>query len=60
MKSVNKETDRAGQALIGITLGITVIFGLLGMVVDVGYSYYMKQVTQAAADSAALSLGTHT
>jgi hypothetical protein len=37
------------------TLGLVVLFGTLGLVVDVGYGYFLKQVAQAAADSAAMS-----
>ncbi len=42
-----------GQALIMVTLGIFFLMGSLGLVIDVGYGYYLKQVAQAAADSAA-------
>jgi hypothetical protein len=35
-----------------VTLGITFLMGILGLVVDVGWGYYRKQVAQAAADSA--------
>ena len=31
------------------------LFGLLGLVVDVGWGYYLKQVAQAAVDSAVLA-----
>ena len=36
-----------GQALLMVTMGITFLLGVLGLVVDVGYGYYVKQVTQA-------------
>ena len=38
-----------------VTLGIGFLLGVLGLVVDVGYRYFVKQVAQAAADSAALA-----
>ncbi len=38
-----------------ITLGIPLLMGLLGLVVDVGWGYYRKQVAQAAVDSAAMA-----
>lgn len=38
-----------------ITFGIVVLCALLGLVVDLGYGYYLKQLAQAAADSAALA-----
>ena len=44
-----------GQALLMVTMGITFLLGLLGLVVDVGYGYYVKQVAQAAVDSAAIA-----
>lgn len=48
-------TGQKGQAVIMITLGITVLIGLLGLVVDVGYAYFVKQAAQGAADSAAMA-----
>jgi hypothetical protein len=48
-----------GQALILVTLGLTFLFGLLGLVVDVGYGYYLRQVAQAAADAAAMAGATN-
>jgi len=41
-----------------VTLGVSFLIGLLGLVVDVGYSYYLKQVAQAAADSAVMAAAT--
>ena len=38
-----------------MTFGVTLLLGVLGLVVDVGYGYYVKQQAQAAADSAALA-----
>src|SRR5579871_3804127 len=52
------QSSRAGQAALIVTLGSVVLFGLLGLVVDVGYGYYLKQVAQAAADSAAVAGAT--
>ena len=51
----NRET---GQAMLMVTFGITFLFGILGLAVDVGYGYYLKQVAQAAADSAVLAGAT--
>jgi Flp pilus assembly protein TadG len=50
-----RRAAEAGQALIMVTLGIVFLFGVLGLVVDLGYAYYLKQVAQAAADSAVLA-----
>jgi hypothetical protein len=38
-----------------VTFGIVTMCGLLGMVIDVGWGYYNKQVSQAATDSAVLA-----
>jgi len=35
------------------TLSLTVILGMLGLAVDLGWAYYRQQATQAAADAAA-------
>lgn len=48
-------TTESGQAALMVTFGITFLLGLLGVVVDVGYGYFMKQVVQASADSAAMA-----
>jgi Flp pilus assembly protein TadG len=53
-----KPGAEAGQALIMFTLGMTFLLGMLGLVIDVGYGYFVKQVAQAAADSAALAAAT--
>ncbi len=36
-----------------VSVGIVMLMGLLGLTIDIGYGYYLKQVAQAAADSAA-------
>jgi hypothetical protein len=51
----NNKGDQLGQAILIFTFGVTFLCGLLGLVVDVGYGYYIKQVAQAAVDSAAMS-----
>jgi hypothetical protein len=50
-----RPSTEAGQVLLMVTMGSAFLFGVLGLVVDVGYGYYVKQVAQAAADSAALA-----
>ncbi|HZT29910.1 MAG TPA: pilus assembly protein TadG-related protein [Bryobacteraceae bacterium] len=44
-----------GQAVILFTLSVIVMFGVLGLVVDIGWAYFRKQAAQAAADAAALA-----
>jgi Flp pilus assembly protein TadG len=46
---------RRGQALVLATLSLFMLFGLMGLATDLGWSYYRKQVAQTATDSAALS-----
>jgi hypothetical protein len=38
-----------------MTLSLTVILGMLGLVVDLGWAYYRQQAAQAAADAAAVA-----
>ena len=46
---------RRGQVLIMVTLALFVLCGMLGLVVDLGWSYFTKKSAQAAADAAALA-----
>lgn len=46
---------RRGQALLVMSFAITAMFGILALVVDVGWANYRKQAAQAAADAAAVS-----
>jgi Putative Flp pilus-assembly TadE/G-like len=47
--------NEKGQAIIMVTVGMVFLMGILGLVVDVGWGYYRKQVAQAAVDSAVLA-----
>jgi len=47
--------SRDGQAVIMMSMGTVFLMGILGLVVDVGWGYYRKQVLQAAVDSAVLA-----
>ena len=38
-----------------MTLSVTLILGMLGLAVDVGWAYYRQQAAQAAADAAAMA-----
>jgi hypothetical protein len=49
---VNRNCCEQGQALIMVTLGMVFLFLILGLVIDLGYGYYLKQVAQASVDSA--------
>lgn len=46
---------RRGQVLIMVTLALFTLLGMVGLVVDLGWSYYRKKAAQAAADAAALA-----
>jgi hypothetical protein len=43
----------SGQALIMITLALVPMFGIMGMVTDLGYMHYVKMRAQTAAELAA-------
>jgi Flp pilus assembly protein TadG len=49
------KTSTRGSVTIMVTLALFTMFGLMGLVFDVGYGYYIKQTAQAAADAAALA-----
>jgi Flp pilus assembly protein TadG len=48
-------SPRAGQAGLFIVMNLGLLFGLLALAVDLGWSYFRRQAAQAAADSAALA-----
>src|SRR5215467_4039810 len=43
-----------GQALVMITLALIAMCGMMGLAVDLGWSYFVQKAAQAAADGAAL------
>ena len=51
----NSIRARRGQALLLVTLSLFAMCGLLGLAVDLGWSYFVKKSAQNAADSAALA-----
>jgi hypothetical protein len=52
MKRQNNKHER-GQALMPAALVFVALFGMVGMVLDVGWSYYVGKKAQTAADAAA-------
>ena len=52
--SERKKTQN-GQALLLVTLSLLSMCGIMGLAVDLGWSFYVKKSAQAAADSAALA-----
>ena len=47
--------SRRGQAGLFVVFNLTIVFGTLGLAVDVGWAYYTRQSAQAAADAAAMA-----
>jgi len=52
---IKSRRGRRGQALLLVTLSLFTMCGLLGLAVDLGWSYFVKKSAQNAADSAALA-----
>jgi len=46
---------RGGQILVMTTFALIPMFGILGLVVDIGYMEFVKQSAQTAADAAAMA-----
>ena len=46
---------REGQILVFATLNLFLLFSLVGLALDLGWSYFKKEQAQSAADGAALS-----
>ena len=54
MATLSRDRER-GQAIILTVLGLTVILGFVGLVIDLGTAYYAQRRVQATADAAALA-----
>jgi hypothetical protein len=50
-----RRRKREGQALIMVTLALMAMFGLMGLLVDFGYAFFLEKMMQNAADAAALA-----
>src|SRR5690349_12899234 len=44
-----------GQAILMTTLSLTLLFGIVGLALDLGWGHYVQREAQAAADAAALA-----
>src|SRR5262245_29319179 len=54
MYSRNRRLDkRSGQVLIMFTLALVPMFGVMGLVTDIGYMHFIKMSAQTAAQAAA-------
>jgi hypothetical protein len=59
-RSGSERSDRrAGQVIIFVTLSLFFLFSVMGLAVDLGYSYYTKVAAQGAADAAATAAATY-
>ena len=47
--------SRRGQALVMVTLALFAMSGLIGLAVDLGWSYFSRKTAQSAADASALA-----
>lgn len=52
--SIRKKTS-GGQAIVMVTLALMAMCGMMGLAVDLGWSFFVKKEAQAAADGAALA-----
>ena len=43
-----------GQALVLVTLGLMAMMGMMGLAVDLGWSFFVEKQAQASADFAAM------
>ena len=50
-----KTNRRDGQILLMVSLTVIPLFGMLGLVTDLGYMHYVKMTAQSAAEAAAQS-----
>jgi len=50
-----RRNNRRGQIIVLVTLSLFAMGGMMGLAVDLGWSYYAKKWQQAAADGAALA-----
>ena len=46
---------RSGQAVVMVGVGLIAMSGLMGLAVDLGWSYFVQRMEQAAADAAAMA-----
>jgi hypothetical protein len=66
MSPLIRKRREGGQAIVMVTLALIAMCGVVGLAVDLGWSYFVKKSAQAAADTGALaavkkaqSLGFH-
>ncbi len=52
---IKRDRKERGQVIVMVTFALFAMVGLMGLAVDLGWSYFTKKSAQAAADSAALA-----
>src|SRR5579862_8995692 len=50
-----RKRTSGGQAIVMVTLALFSMVGMMGLAVDLGWSYFSQKQAQAAADTAALA-----
>jgi len=55
MSKIMGQRRNKGQALVMVTLALLMLFGMLGLAVDLGWSFFVQRAAQNAADAAALA-----
>ncbi len=50
---MKRNANRSGQAVLLMTLSLTVMLGMVSLVVDMGWGYFRREAAQSAADAAA-------
>ncbi len=50
---MKKKKNCRGQALAMVTIGLTLMLGMMSLAVDLGWGYYQRESAQSAADAAA-------
>jgi Flp pilus assembly protein TadG len=50
-----RKKNSSGQAIVMVTLALFSMMGMMGLAVDLGWSYFTQKQAQAAADTAALA-----
>ena len=54
MKRMNRRETSGGQAIVLVTLALMAMCGMMGLAVDMGWSFFVHKQAQTAADAAAL------
>ena len=53
---MKRNKSRSGQALVMVTMSLTLMIGMLGLAVDMGWGYFRREAAQTAADAAAAAV----